>query len=201
MMAAASRPTPRRFGAVLAIACGCASTGCGASGDASRTAPAVSPAPVPAPAGGTGLAPVARGDAAVLGVLAAMDENEIALARHGLARRLDGATGDFARQMLLAHQHDLEKARAMGAADSDAAAAMRARGNATLAALDAQTEENPYRNAFMAAMASEHAAALKTLDAELIPGARSEAVRRHLLGVRRAVAEHYERAQAVSASR
>ncbi|MEE7547240.1 DUF4142 domain-containing protein, partial [Xanthomonas sp. Kuri4-1] len=150
---------------------------------------------------GTGATAAVKGDAQALGVLAALDENEIALAQQAIARKLGGTTEDFAREMVTQHQADLDKVRALGVADSANAQALRAKGKAALDALAQENDENSYRNAFMATMNSDHADALKIVDAELMPAATGEAARQHLTQARKLIAEHYERAQAVVSSR
>ncbi|MEE7559329.1 DUF4142 domain-containing protein [Xanthomonas sp. Kuri4-2] len=184
------------------LTCALLLSGCGGTGEeGSRTAPATSPAPTAAPISGTGATAAVKGDAQALGVLAALDENEIALAQQAIARKLGGTTEDFAREMVTQHQADLDKVRALGVADSANAQALRAKGKAALDALAQENDENSYRNAFMATMNSDHADALKIVDAELMPAATGEAARQHLTQARKLIAEHYERAQAVVSSR
>ncbi|PPT81894.1 hypothetical protein XarzCFBP7410_18840 [Xanthomonas arboricola pv. zantedeschiae] len=174
-------------------------------GDASRTAPAVSPEPTAAPVSGTGAAELAKGDPAVLGVLAALDENEIALAKQAISQDLGGATDTFAKQLLHDHEANLEKSKALGATDSPRADAMRAKGKAAVDAL-AKTVTLPdgkdaYRNAFLRTMVSDHGDTIKIIDAELLPAAESAPVKQHLEESRRVVSAHFERAHAVSSSR
>lgn len=174
-------------------------------GDASRTAPAVSPKPTAAPVAGSGATELAKGDGGALGVLAAIDENEIALAKQAIEQDLGGAAGPFAEQMLHDHQANLEKTKALGATDSPRAQAIRAKGKAATDALS-QTLTLPdgkdaYRNAFMRTMVSDHGDAIKILDAELLPAAESAPVKQHLEETRRVVSAHFERAHAVSSSR
>lgn len=174
-------------------------------GDASRTAPAVSPEPTAAPVSGSGATELAKGDAGALGVLAAIDESEIALAKQAIEQDLGGATGPFAEQMLHDHQANLEKTKALGATDSPRAEAVRVKGKAAVDAL-AKTLTLPdgkdaYRNAFMRTMVSDHGDTIKIIDAELLPAAESAPVKQHLEETRRAVSAHFERAHAVSSSR
>lgn len=129
-------------------------------GDASRTAPAVSPEPTAAPVSGNGATELAKGDSAVLGVLAAIDDNEIALAKQAIAQDLGGATGEFAQQMLHDHQANLEKTKSLGATESPRAQAMRAKGKAAVEALSKTLTlpdgKDAYRNAFMRNMVIDH---------------------------------------------
>lgn len=174
-------------------------------GDASRTAPAVSPEPTAAPVSGSGATELAKGDGGALGVLAAIDENEIALAKQAVAQDLGGATGEFAQQMLRDHEANLEKTKALGAEDSPRADAMRARGKAAVEALSKTLTlpdgKDAYRNAFMRNMVIDHGDTIKIIDAELLPAAESAPVKQHLEETRRVVSAHFERAHAVSSSK
>ncbi|PKV11425.1 DUF4142 domain-containing protein [Xanthomonas prunicola] len=174
-------------------------------GDASRTAPAVSPEPTAAPVSGSGATELAKGDGAVLGVLAAIDENEIALAKQAIEQDLGGATGDFAQQMLHDHEANLEKTKSLGAAESPRAEAMRAKGKAAVEALSKTLTlpdgKDAYRNAFMRTMVIDHGDTIKIIDSELLPAAESAPVKQHLEETRRVVSAHFERAHAVSSSK
>ncbi|ALS93522.1 DUF4142 domain-containing protein [Xanthomonas oryzae] len=174
-------------------------------GDASRTAPAVSPEPTAAPVSGSGATELAKGDGAVLGVLAAIDENEIALAKQAIEQDLGGATGDFAQQMLHDQEANLERTKSLGAAESPRAQAMRAKGKAAVEALSKTLTlpdgKDAYRNAFMRTMVIDHGDTIKIIDSELLPAAESAPVKQHLEETRRVVSAHFERAHAVSSSR
>ncbi|OOX15811.1 DUF4142 domain-containing protein [Xanthomonas axonopodis] len=174
-------------------------------GDASRTAPAVSPEPTAAPVSGSGATELAKGDSAVLGVLAAIDDNEIALAKQAIAQDLGGATGEFAQQMLHDHQANLEKTKSLGATESPRAQAMRAKAKAAVEALSKTLTlpdgKDAYRNAFMRNMVIDHGDTIKIIDSELLPAAESAPVKQHLEETRRVVSAHFERAHAVSSSK
>ncbi|UXA71304.1 DUF4142 domain-containing protein [Xanthomonas prunicola] len=174
-------------------------------GDASRTAPALSPEPTAAPVSGSGATELAKGDGAVLGVLAAIDENEIALAKQAIEQDLGGATGDFAQQMLHDHEANLEKTKSLGVAQSPRAEAMRAKGKAAVEALSKTLTlpdgKDAYRNAFMRTMVIDHGDTIKIIDSELLPAAESAPVKQHLEETRRVVSAHFERAHAVSSSK
>ncbi|WIX06415.1 DUF4142 domain-containing protein [Xanthomonas oryzae] len=174
-------------------------------GDASRTAPAVSPEPTAAPVSGSGATELAKGDGAVLGVLAAIDENEIALAKQAIEQDLGGATGDFAQQMLHDQEANLERTKSLGAAESPRAQAMHAKGKGAVEALSKTLTlpdgKDAYRNAFMRTMVIDHGDTIKIIDSELLPAAESAPVKQHLEETRRVVSAHFERAHAVSSSR
>ncbi|MBO9766195.1 MULTISPECIES: DUF4142 domain-containing protein [Xanthomonas] len=174
-------------------------------GDASRTAPAVSPEPTAAPVSGSGATELAKGDGAVLGVLAAIDDNEIALAKQAIEQDLGGATGEFAQQMLHDHEANLEKTKSLGASESPRAQAIRAKGKAAVEALSKTLTlpdgKDAYRNAFMRTMVIDHGDTIKIIDSELLPAAESAPVKQHLEQTRRVVSAHFERAHAVSSSK
>ncbi|APP00931.1 DUF4142 domain-containing protein [Xanthomonas perforans] len=174
-------------------------------GDASRTAPAVSPEPTAAPVSGSGATELAKGDGAVLGVLAAIDDNEIALANQAIEQDLGGATGEFAQQMLHDHEANLEKTKSLGATESPRAQAIRAKGKAAVEALSKTLTlpdgKDAYRNAFMRNMVIDHGDTIKIIDSELLPAAESAPVKQHLEETRRVVSAHFERAHAVSSSK
>ncbi|ATS22794.1 MULTISPECIES: DUF4142 domain-containing protein [Xanthomonas] len=174
-------------------------------GDASRTAPAVSPEPTAAPVSGSGATELAKGDGAVLGVLAAIDDNEIALAKQAIEQDLGGATGEFAQQMLHDHEANLEKTKSLGASESSRAQAIRAKGKAAVEALSKTLTlpdgKDAYRNAFMRTMVIDHGDTIKIIDSELLPAAESAPVKQHLEQTRRVVSAHFERAHAVSSSK
>ncbi|MFA4060410.1 DUF4142 domain-containing protein [Xanthomonas perforans] len=174
-------------------------------GDASRTAPAVSPEPTAAPVSGSGATELAKGDGAVLGVLAAIDDNEIALANQAIEQDLGGATGEFAQQMLHDHEANLEKTKSLGATESPRAQAVRAKGKAAVEALSKTLTlpdgKDAYRNAFMRNMVIDHGDTIKIIDSELLPAAESAPVKQHLEETRRVVSAHFERAHAVSSSK
>ncbi|OQP81010.1 hypothetical protein IA54_021475 [Xanthomonas phaseoli pv. syngonii LMG 9055] len=174
-------------------------------GDASRTAPAVSPEPTAAPVSGSGATELAKGDGAVLGVLAAIDNNEIALAKQAIEQDLGGATGEFAQQMLHDHEANLEKTKSLGASESPRAQAIRAKGKAAVEALSKTLTlpdgKDAYRNAFMRTMVIDHGDTIKIIDSELLPAAESAPVKQHLEETRRVVSAHFERDHAVSSSK
>lgn len=183
---------------VAAMAAGCGGPG----SEASRTAPEVAPAPRPAPiTGSSGLSEPLRGDAQVLGMLAAFEQNEIDLAQQAIARGVGGHTEDFARGMVRDHERALDEARQRGAEESEASRAFRARGQARVASTGMEDELNAYRNAFLKAVVADYADALKTMDAQWLPAAQSEDTRTYLTATRRRLAEAFERSQAAVSTR
>ncbi|HEY0333731.1 MAG TPA: hypothetical protein VGC74_08485 [Stenotrophomonas sp.] len=173
----------------------------GPGGDASRTASAESPATTPAPVTGGGLAGPVKGDAQALGVLQALDENEIDLANAALERDIGGSTATFAQTMAQRHGESLARTRELSPQQSEQSNAVRARGQARAASLKLEDDLNSYRNAFLASANADYADALRTIDAELLPAVQGDAARAHVQEVRRLFAEGYERAQAAASTR
>lgn len=176
--------------------------GCGGPGsDASRTAPQVAPTPRPASIPGAGLGAPVQGDAQVLGMLAAFEQNEIDLARQALERHLGGDGEDFAKQMLRDHERALADVQQLSPEQSEQSAALRARGQARVASVGMEEDLNAYRNAFLKATVADYSDALKLMDAQWLPVAQSEQTRAYLAGARKRLAHAYERAQAVVSTR
>ncbi|OUL25919.1 hypothetical protein BV378_14385 [Nostoc sp. RF31YmG] len=183
------------FLSALMAACG------GPGSETSRTAPQVASAPRTAPITGAGLGEPLQGDAQVLGVLAAFEQNEIELARQAIARGVGGHSEDFARGMLRDHERALAEVQQRGAQESEQSRAYRARGQATTASAGMEDDANSYRNAFLKAATADYGDALKAMDTQWLPAAQSDDTRTYLTATRRRLAEAFERAQAAVSTR
>jgi len=192
-----SRPCTAVAALIAALLVGCGGPG----SEASRTAPQVAAVPRPAEIAGGGLGTPVQGDAQVLGMLAAFEQNEIDLARQAIARKLGGGSDEFARQMLQDHERALADVQQRSPQDSEQSRAFRARGQATTASVGMEEDLNAYRNAFLKAAAADYGDALKLMDAEWLPAAQSEQTRTYLTGVRKRLAHDFERAQAAVSTR
>jgi len=182
--------------AVVALA------GCGGPGsETSRTAPQVAPAARPASVPGAGLAAPVQGDAQVMGMLAAFEQNEIDLAQQAIARQLGGDAETFARGMLRDHQRALEQVQQRSPQETEQSRALRARGQATAASVDMEDDTGQFRNAFLRAAAADYGDALKMMDAEWLPAASSDDTRAYLSGVRKRLAHGYEQAYSLVSTR
>ncbi len=140
----------------------------------------------------------------MLGVLAAIDENEIALAKQAIEQDLGGATGDVAQQMLHDQEANLEQTKSLGAAEPACPSyARQGQGGSGSAVQNADLArwQDAYRNAFMRTMVIDHGDTIKIIDSELLPAAESAPVKQDLEQTRRVVSAHFERAHAVSSSR
>lgn len=169
----------------------CLALACGACG------------PSPAPSAAARIEGIAAnthpvsGDAQALGVLAAVDESEAALARQALGRQVDPHLAAFANTMLHHHQQALAQTRALGAATSERADDLLARGRATTAAVQLSDDTAAsYRHAFFATAAADYADALAVVDRELLPVARTANTRAYLADARRRLAQRHALAEA-----
>jgi len=162
--------------------------------DATATTPA--PAQMPAPAAG----PLTDGDA--LGMLAAIDEHEVAAAMQARSKNVKGKVLDYANMMETDHNKNLADTRALDGKDGVMLAsnadvvAMRSQGEAELAQL-AALDGDAYEKAYVDAMVKGHTDALAALDAKLIPAAKVAAVKAHLSATRDAVQHHLDAAKAL----
>jgi len=196
-------PRPHGRGVAWTVACVLAIVGC--SRQPGDGAAAVEAAPTrtqaPAPIAGNGLSAPVSGDAQALGVLEVLDENGIALARQAMQRSPVGPMASFAQEMTQRHEQMLARTRALSPQSSEQSAALRARGQAAAASIDLEDGADAYRNAFMGTVAADYGDAVRIIDTELLPAARSEATRAHLQEARRLFAQGYEQARAAASSR
>lgn len=176
-----------------------------AATDDPGAAPAAAPVPAdplsPPPA--INDAPATAGSPAqraVLGLLNAINDHEIAAGQQALSKGVQGRVADFARLMVDQHAENRQKTDALGAdTASPEAAAQREAGRKELDEL-ATKNGAEYQAAYVDAMVKGHAEALEALDTRIIPAAESEAAKAHLAETRQHVAEHLRLAQEIQAS-
>lgn len=150
---------------------------------------------------GTDMPAADTGQQEALGLLAAVDEHEIAAAQQAKSKNVDGAELDYANMMESAHSQNLAATRALmmaDAAEPAAVADLKAKGQAELDRLGA-LQGDEYEDAYIDAMVAGHQDALAMLDSRLIPAARDAAVRQHLQSTREQVAAHLEQARQLQA--
>lgn len=168
-----------------------------ASGQSASGQPSTMPAQSSADAK-AGSPVASEGEALML--LMAVNDHEIAAADQARAKKVDGATLDYANLMRDEHgknQADTRKlARAPAGAESDAVKAQKQKGAAELQTLS-RLEGDAYEKAYIDAMVKGHTEVLAMLDARLIPAASTDPVRKHLTMTREHVAMHLERAKAL----
>lgn len=139
-------------------------------------------------------------DAVALGLLAAVNEHEIAAAKQAKEKGVSGAVLDYANMMEKDHTANLAKSRTLGTVgDTPAIQALKTQGADELRTLG-QGSGTDYSRAYMAAMVKGHQDALNLIDGEMMPAATSDAVKQHLTETRKAVETHLAQAKEISAA-
>lgn len=159
-----------------------------------QVAPAASPTPAePAPTEAT------TDDALALGLLNAVNANEIAAAVQAQEKKVTGKVLDYARMMEKDHGENRRTTESLGSpAQTPEVQALMDKGKAELDALGKRSGKD-YETAYVEAMIKGHAEALALIDTRLIPLASSEAVKKHLSQTRDKVAAHLEAANKLKA--
>lgn len=142
---------------------------------------------------------LAASDEQALGLLSAINQNEIAVAKEAQKRQLTPNVSDFATMMIKDHTENEDQIRQLGQPSDDAAVqAQKSKGEAELAELG--KHEHDYAKAYVDAMVKGHNEALETIDTKLLPAAQSPAVKAHLQQTRTAVSHHLDAAKSLQAS-
>ena len=166
---------------------------------ATAAQPAPAPAPAPATTDGMPAAASSHADGYALGLLATLDQNEIAAARQAQGKKVGGAVLDFAKMMERDHGMNLDKTRALGPSMGDPDMdAMKAKGERELQALDAESGA-AYEKAYITAMVNGHQEALDAIDGKMMPAATRDDVKQHLADTRKAVETHLAKAKEIAA--
>ncbi|MDQ2701282.1 MAG: DUF4142 domain-containing protein [Pseudomonadota bacterium] len=140
------------------------------------------------------------GDPLARGLLAAIDEHEIAAGEQAQAKGVTGEVLDYAKLMVQAHGDNLAKTRSLGSlSDGAAVQAMKEKGASERQSLD-KASGDAYEKAYIDAMVKGHQDALDKIDNEMMPAAASDAVRQHLANSREHVATHLAKAREIAAS-
>jgi predicted outer membrane protein len=140
----------------------------------------------------------ANADGEALGLLAAINEHEIAAARQAKEKQVDGDVLEFAELMETEHGTNQEKTQALGPAqDGPDIAAQKQKGKAELDALAAKSGDE-YEKAYIDAMVKGHQEALTAIDEKMIPRATRDDVKQHLTETRRHVEMHLTRAKEIA---
>ncbi|GAB3316989.1 DUF4142 domain-containing protein [Luteimonas notoginsengisoli] len=139
------------------------------------------------------------GDALALGLLAAVDEHEIAAAKQAQEKGVTGDVLDYARMMEKEHGDNLAKTRSLGSpADGSDVQALKDKGAKELQTLDAASGK-AYEKAYIDAMVKGHQEALDAIDNKMMPAATTDTVKQHLTDTRTHVAAHLDKAKAIAA--
>lgn len=141
--------------------------------------------------------PVALNDAQILGVVVAVDENEVAAAGKAEKMKMGSEAMAYAKMLREEHKADADKTKKLGKeigakpASSALAIQLKDNGKSELKAMSSKKGAD-FEKAYVDAMVNGHADVLKLIDETLIPDAQNEAVKKHLAEVRGHVAMHLE---------
>ena len=155
---------------------------------ADATEPAITPEASPAAAPATD-------DALALGLLAAVNEHEIAVAQQAKSKKVSAPVLAYAQMMEKQHGENLAKTKSLGSlASTPEVQAMKDKGKSDLEALG-QKNGKDYETAYVDAMVSGHTEALALIDGRLLSLASAGPVKDHLTETRGHVAMHLEEAK------
>lgn len=161
-----------------------------------------------------GLPPVAEGpsgkkqaadkpagpDAEILGVLMAVNTNEIVAAMEAAKKKLSQPIADYARMLHTEHGKNAADTLKLGEKidvtplETEKTNALRVKGAGELAGL-VPMDDAAFGKAYVDAMVKGHTEVLATIDNDLLKSAENEAVKKHLAATREHVAMHLEAAK------
>jgi predicted outer membrane protein len=154
--------------------------------------------PAPAAEASPAAAP-ATDDALALGLLAAVNEHEIAAAQQAESKKVSAPVLAYAQMMEKQHGDNLAKTKSLGSlAATPEVQAMKEKGKSDLEALG-QKNGKDYETAYVDAMVSGHTEALALIDGRLLSLASAGPVKDHLTETRGHVATHLEEAKKLQA--
>lgn len=135
-----------------------------------------------------------------LGIVAAVNEHEIAAAEQARAKNVSAPVAAYADMMAKEHAANMEKLRAL-----EGSANVQSGSGPQVESLRTETENarnrlmgmqgQDYERAYVEQMVNDHQKTLTMLETQLIPGAQDAAVRTFLTQTRDAVAKHLEAAR------
>ncbi|WP_455434483.1 DUF4142 domain-containing protein [Xanthomonas sp. WHRI 7945] len=165
-------------------------------GAATPTTPPVGEAS-PAP---EGAARASSGDDIALGLLGAVDKNEIAAAKQAQEKKVTGAVLDYAKMMEKEHSANLEKTKALGTlAETPDVKQLETKGEQELTTLG-QKSGKDYAAAYIDAMIAGHKEALQLIDSQMTAAASTDPVKKHLTETRTHVEQHLAKAEEIKKS-
>lgn len=164
----------------------------------SAAAPAATPASEP-PATQTPAPDTATDDSLALGLLAAVNEHEIAAAQQAESKKVSAPVLAYAQMMIKQHGENLAQTKALGTlASTPEVQAMKDKGKSDLDALG-QKNGKEYEAAYIDAMVDGHTEALGLIDGRLLSLASVGPVKDHLVATRGHVVTHLEEAKKLQA--
>lgn len=149
--------------------------------------------------------PASFTEAEILGVVLAVDENEIAAASKAEKQKLSADAMTYAKMLHKEHKANKEATKKVGKTlgikhvTSPTADNLRAKGEADLKSM-ASLKGTDFEKAYIDAMVQGHTDALQLLDTQLIPSAKSDALKTHLTDTRNHVAMHLEQGKRLQQS-
>jgi predicted outer membrane protein len=163
---------------------------------AASAAAGISEAPpateAPTPAGATD-------DSLALGLLAAVNEHEIAAGQQAESKKVSPPVLAYAQMMIKQHGENLAQTKALGTlASTPEVQAMKDKGKSDLDALG-QKNGKDYEAAYIDAMVDGHTEALGLIDGRLLSLASVGPVKDHLIATRGHVVTHLEEARKLQA--
>lgn len=165
-------------------------------GAATPTTPPVGEAS-PAP---EGAARASSGDDIALGLLGAVDKNEIAAAKQAQEKQVTGAVLDYAKMMEKEHSANLEKTKALGTlAETPDVKQLETKGEQELTTLGEKSGKD-YAAAYIDAMIAGHKEALQLIDSQMTAAASTDPVKKHLTETRTHVEQHLAKAEEIKKS-
>lgn len=198
--------TPSIIGSLLALAL---ASGCDRrempenqpTPEPNTAAPAATAASEPPAAAETPAAVTASAtdDSLALGLLAALNEHEIAAAQQAESKKVSAPVLAYAQMMIKQHGENLAQTKALGTlASTPEVQAMKDKGKSDLDALG-QKNGKEYEAAYIDAMVDGHTEALGLIDGRLLSLASTGPVKDHLLATRGHVVAHLEEAKKLQA--
>ncbi len=146
----------------------------------------------------------AKGDAEILGLVGAVNDNEIVAAMEAAKKKLSQPVADYAKMLHMDHGMNLEKTLMLGqkinvtpmeTAEVDK---LRVKGAGELAML-VPLDGDKLAAAYLAAMIKGHTEVLAMIDNQLLKRASHDAVKAHLTETRGSVAKHLAAAKQLQA--
>lgn len=143
---------------------------------------------------------VAPDDSLALGLLVAIDDNQIKAAQQAVAMKVSAPVMDYARKMEQEHTDNLVATKALGAqAGTTEVQALRERGATDLAERGGKSGEE-YEKAYVDAMVKSHTEELALIDGRLLSLASAGPVRDHISRTRDSVTMHLQAAKQLQAT-
>lgn len=139
-------------------------------------------------------------DGEVMAMLTALDNHEIQAATEAQSKASHQKVKEYATMMLTDHRANMQKTQSMAESmsltsmDTPAVEDFKKKNSDTMATLTDKTGED-YDNSYMRMMARDHQEALRMIDNQLMPMAKSDEMKTHLSEVRKQFSDHLNKAE------